>query len=294
MSLGTFNTIGSGSDQFGGSTHVWARVDRVIHGGRKINVSGMTAGSVIPAGTLVEYTYDSEYATIKDSDDSLTVGHHYGLIFNDVCVPDNCIFASCAIVIQGVVWADAIDVAESQQTHMPGIEFIRNHMGNVIVSVTKTVTHAKLIGAPGNVLKGSSFRATIQYDENYDPSTVTVTMGGETITSTAVNAAKDTITIDNVTGDIAITVTPTNTVATPVISPAAWQSGADTQVVEITCTTKGASIYYTDNGNNPTSSSTLYDPETKITLSATKTIKAIAIKTGMTNSSVASKTYTKA
>lgn len=290
--LGTFNTIGSGSSQIGGSTHVWARVDRVIHGGRKIDVSGKTAGDIIPAGTLVEYTYDSEYATIKDSGDSLTVGHHYGLIFNDVCVPDNCIFASCAIVIHGVVWADAIDVAESQQTHMPGIEFIRNHMGDIVYSVTPTVSHAKLIGAPGNILNGSAFYATIKYDENYEPNTVAVTMGADTITDAAVSADKMSISIPNVTGNIAITVSPTNTVATPAFNPTTWESGTSL-TVEITCSTKGAKIYYTTNGNAPTSASTEYDPETKITLSATTTVKAIAIKSGMTNSSVATQSFTK-
>lgn len=290
--LGTFNTIGSGSSQIGGSTHIWARVDRVIHAGRKIDVSAMASGTVIPAGTLVEYTYDSEYATIKDSDDSLTVGHHYGLIFNDVCVPDNCIFASCAIVTHGVVWADAIDVAESQQTHMPGIEFIRNHMGSQTYAVSKTITHAFLTNPVDNIMAGSSYSTKIMYELNYEPDTVSVTMGGDDISATAVSAGKGSITIPNVTGALAITITPTNTVATPVFKPTSWGTEA-TQVVEITCSTKDAKIYYTDDGNNPTDASTLYDPSTKITLSATKTLKAKAYKTGMTASSVASQTFTK-
>ena len=233
--LGTFNTIGSDSGSFGGSTHVWARVDRVIHGGRKINVSEMAAGTVIPAGTLVEYTYDSEYATIKTSSDSLAVGHHYGLVFNDVCVPGNCIFASCAIVISGVVWADAIDVAESQQTHMPGIEFIRNHMGSGIYAVTVTATHAT-VKYPQYVMTGSAFHATIKYDEGYQFDTVTVKMGSDTITKDAVNIAtvkmgSDTITqdavniagdeidIDEVEGAITITVIPAESQSNEEVDP---------------------------------------------------------------------------
>lgn len=86
-------------------------------------------------------------------------------------------------------------------------------------------------------------------------------------------------------------VTP-ETVATPTFSPAAWGEG-ESQVVELACETAGASIYYTTDGSTPTSSSTAYDSNNKITLSATTTIKAIAVKEGMTNSEVASKTYTK-
>lgn len=78
-------------------------------------------------------------------------------------------------------------------------------------------------------------------------------------------------------------VTPTQTVATPVISI----SGS---TATITCATSGATIYYTTNGNTPTTSSTQYS--SPITLSGACTIKAIAVKSGMNNSSVASQPYT--
>ena len=80
-------------------------------------------------------------------------------------------------------------------------------------------------------------------------------------------------------------------VATPVFDPAegAVVSG---QEVTISCATVGASIYYTTDGTNPSSSSTLYDPESKPTITAATTIKAIGIKDGLTNSSVAEASYT--
>lgn len=60
---------------------------------------------------------------------------------------------------------------------------------------------------------------------------------------------------------------------------------------EVTITAaEGATIYYTDNGDTPTSGSTEYTEA--LTLEATKTIKAIAVKGGIT-SEVASKTFTK-
>lgn len=87
------------------------------------------------------------------------------------------------------------------------------------------------------------------------------------------------------------TVTPTK-VATPTFSPDSWTEG-ETLTVELATETDGASIYYTDDGTTPTSESTAYDSTNKITLSATKTIKAIAVKSEMTDSDVATKEYTK-
>lgn len=60
--------------------------------------------------------------------------------------------------------------------------------------------------------------------------------------------------------------------------------------VELSCGTEGATIYYTTDGNTPTSASTEYTAA--IELSATTTIKAIAIKAGI-SSDVMSKTFTK-
>ena len=75
------------------------------------------------------------------------------------------------------------------------------------------------------------------------------------------------------------------TVATPVISI----SG---NTATITCATTGATIYYTTNGNTPTSSSTSGTSPVTVNLTQSCTIKAIAMKSGMTNSSVASQSYT--
>ena len=77
-------------------------------------------------------------------------------------------------------------------------------------------------------------------------------------------------------------------VAAPTFTPAAGTFDA-AQSVTLDCETSGASIYYTLDGTTPTSSSTLYNGA--ITVSETKTIKAIAIK-GSDNSSVATATYT--
>ena len=84
--------------------------------------------------------------------------------------------------------------------------------------------------------------------------------------------------------------TTKRTCATPVASPAAGTFDTSTSVT-LTTATSGADIYYTVDGSTPTSSSTKYS--TAISLSATTTIKAIAIKDGYYDSTVFSGTYTK-
>jgi Chitobiase/beta-hexosaminidase C-terminal domain/Bacterial lectin/IPT/TIG domain len=76
---------------------------------------------------------------------------------------------------------------------------------------------------------------------------------------------------------------------TPTFSPAAG-SYTTAQTVTISDATAGTTIYYTTNGTTPTTSSTLYSGP--ITVSASQTLEAIAVKTGFTNSGVATATYT--
>ena len=81
----------------------------------------------------------------------------------------------------------------------------------------------------------------------------------------------------------------TPTVAKPTASPAAG-TYTSARNVTLSCSTVGASIYYTKNGTAPTTGSTLY--EGAITVSDTTTIKAIAVKEGCEDSAVATFAYT--
>ena len=77
--------------------------------------------------------------------------------------------------------------------------------------------------------------------------------------------------------------------AMPQFSPAAG-SYTTTQSVTISDSTSGAVIYYTTDGSTPTTSSTKYTGA--ISVSASTVINAIATDSGLTNSNVASASYT--
>lgn len=82
---------------------------------------------------------------------------------------------------------------------------------------------------------------------------------------------------------------PLSQVIIPVIDPASGEYPSSQQIT-ITCGTVGATIYYTEDGSDPDSGDTEYT--VPFTLSAAKTIKAIGIKGGLTDSEIVSETYT--
>ena len=98
--------------------------------------------------------------------------------------------------------------------------------------------------------------------------------------------------VENITqnsnGTISFNFVGISNVATPTFSPAAGRYET-AQTVSITCETTGATIYYTLDGTNPTTSSTPYT--SPLTISETTTVKALAVKDGE-QSAVASAKYT--
>ena len=81
-----------------------------------------------------------------------------------------------------------------------------------------------------------------------------------------------------------------NKVATPTFEPAGGVITESTNVT-ISCDTDEAIIYYTTDGSTPTTSSAVYSQP--ITVNSTMTLKAIAVKSGMTDSNVGEATFTR-
>lgn len=126
MKYGTFNTIAKRSVEIGGDFPVWARVEDVFVGGGTIDVSGMAAGTVIKAGTMVKYNGAGKQVEIiaatASTDKLATVN---GLIWNDVCVPEGAVLATCAVVRKGRIYADRAGIPASVEAKLPMIEFVR-------------------------------------------------------------------------------------------------------------------------------------------------------------------------
>ena len=125
---GTDNTMGGSRGEAFGNNECWIDVDKMIHFGRKINLeqAGLHEGDVLPAGTMVHFDNESDFAeVIHGTDSAEKLATVNGLTRHDVRVPSNCIIASVGIVIAGKLWGDATDVPASVEAQLPMIRFER-------------------------------------------------------------------------------------------------------------------------------------------------------------------------
>jgi len=137
--------------------------------------------------------------------------------------------------------------------------------------------------------------ATIKYTT--DNSTPSLT-NGTTYSSAITLSSSTTIKVIAIKSDMTDSVVAIATytkmgdlLANPTFTPVNGTVFSTSQQVSIECATGGASIYYTTDGSTPTISSTKYI--SSFTITATTTIKAIAVKTGYTNSNITNVTYSK-
>jgi len=111
---------------------------------------------------------------------------------------------------------------------------------------------------------------------------------GETVTGYVRLAAKPGY---NASGAVSASETlPLFRVMTPVAAPNGG-TFTQSQSVSLTCDTEGAAIYYTLDGADPAQDGILYAEP--LTLAATTTLKAIAVKAGMTNSAELTAVFTR-
>jgi hypothetical protein len=133
--------------------------------------------------------------------------------------------------------------------------------------------------------------ATIHYTTDGSTPTTSSAVYSGALTFTQTTTLKAMAAASGMTnsGVASATYTVQQQVATPTFSPG---GGTYTGLVTVTISdaTSGATIHYTTDGSTPTTSSAVYTGP--LTFTQTTTLKAMAAASGMTNSGVASATYT--
>jgi hypothetical protein len=206
-------------------------------------------------------TFTAQWKTGGDGGD-IFAGTWEGITYETNSAGYNTVVQYRAVAANGVFTVYATST-------YPNITNLESHRGTYTISgTTATITITEWRTYSYNVLTGD-------------------------LTTTPVWEASNTSEYVIITGDsmsfMGSTFTKWATVATPAASPAAGAVTSGTTIT-LSTTTGGAAIYYTTNGSTPTTSSNLYSASIPVTTAVT--IKAIAVKSGMSNSGVLSAAYT--
>ncbi len=191
--------------------------------------------------------------------------------------------------------------AKGNNTNYPGL----NTAGDIRLYYAASGGNTLTITAPQTITSVSLTFTGAGYSNAY------VMAGGETValsdgvypinaTSFVIgnaNTSNTQVRISNIAVNFTTSGTPSNysttcaeKTATPTFTLAAG-TYTTAQTVEITCATDGATIYYTTDGTDPTTSSTEYTAAISLSERGETTIKAIAVKAGAENSDIATAAY---
>jgi hypothetical protein len=253
-----------------------------------INIVGTVATPTFsPAGG----TYSSaQSVTLSDSTSGATI---YYTTDGSTPTTSSAVYSS-AIAVNSTTTIKALGVLSGDNNSA-----VASATYTISIPVVATPTFSPAGGtystAQSVTLSDSTSGATIYYTT--DGSTPTTSSA---VYSSAIAVNSGTVTIkalgalsgdtNSAVASATYTISSVVTVATPTFSPAGG-TYSTAQTVTISDSTSGATIYYTTNGTTPTTSSTVYSSPIAVS-SGTVVIEAMAAKSGDTNSSVGSATYT--
>jgi hypothetical protein len=186
---------------------------------------------------------------------------------------------------------------EYNNTVAAGLVISQNPVGGTTVNIGSSVNLVISLGKPvvPNVVGMTQAAATtaITSVDNLTAGTVTQAYSNTVAAGNVISQNPVGGTAVNIGSSVNLVISlgnvPPQQAAKPTISPNGGTFTASTQVT-LSCSTSGATIRYTTNGTDPTSSSTLYS--SPFTVSTTCTVKAKGFKTGYTDSDVASAGFT--
>lgn len=162
---------------------------------------------------------------------------------------------------------------------------------NRVNQPTASVAGGTFAGAQSITLSSSTSGATIYYTTDGTTPTVNSTSYTGAVTLSEKRTLKAIAVKSGMTQSIVTTEYydfSGGTVATPAANVASGSYGGS-QTVTLASSTSGASIYYTTDGTPPSTASLLYSGP--ITIDRTGTLRAIAVKSGYTNSEAMEKQY---
>src|SRR3989475_4870615 len=193
----------------------------------------------------------------------------------------------------------------TQTTTLKAMAAASGMTDSAVASATYTIQQQQQVATPafspgGGTYTGSvtvsisdaTSGATIHYTTDGSTPTTSSAVYGGALTFTQTTTLKAMAAASGMTDSAVASATYTiqqQQVATPAFSPGGGTyTGSVT--VSISDATSGAAIHYTTDGSTPTTSSAVYTGA--LTFTQTTTLKAMAAASGMTNSAVASATYT--
>jgi len=105
-----FNTYGSKNKEYGGGKTVWRKVNAKYQSGATIDISELAVGDIVEAGTPVSLKPASHVATVLKNAGEVTAANEaklvIGYIENDVVKEDGDTYGTCAVVVDGELYAD--------------------------------------------------------------------------------------------------------------------------------------------------------------------------------------------
>jgi len=103
------NTYGRTTKEIGGSLPVWREVRRLYQSGGRIDITGLSPGDTIVAGSMCYLDFaGGTLQIVKDTDPTADQNKVNGLLFNDVHIFEGDTYATGAVVYDGDVYAERI------------------------------------------------------------------------------------------------------------------------------------------------------------------------------------------
>lgn len=176
---------------------------------RRISISNVTGNITITANaSITAYTITQNLTNITTSNSA--TGANYGSSFQATLSPSTGYDIDTVTVTMG---GTTLTNAYNSSTKIVSISSVT---GNIVITakgkiksytISKTLNQSTCSNSATSINYGSSYVATITPNTGYNLNSVTVTMGGTNITSSAYTSSTRRISIGSVTGNIVITVT---------------------------------------------------------------------------------------